>query len=173
MCDISEYLLFNIKLYTAYCGLLSYIYTQYCVLYIINYCTIKYFKKVMGILFCCLCGKSLHLLAFIINPYFRLVAMVKPKVEIKIYQLSRARIFSVLLCQNLFPCFLTFCSNERSIPAHFLNFKLLIIVLAEIFKGIMIDILYNEVSSPSHYQYVLCRLKLQLRNQDCLNWRRT
>ena len=65
--------------------------------------------------------------------------MVKPKVGIKIYQLSHARIFSVLLCQNLFPCFLTFCSSERLIPTHFLNFKLLIIVLAEIFKGIYND----------------------------------
>ena len=32
------------------------------------------------------------------------------------YQLSHT---SVLLCQN--PCFLTFCSSERSIPTHFLN----------------------------------------------------
>ena len=28
----------------------------------------------------------------------------------------------VLLCQNLIPCFLTFCSSERSIPTHFLNY---------------------------------------------------
>ena len=25
---------------------------------------------------------------------------------------------TVLLCQNLFPCFLTFCSSERLIPTH-------------------------------------------------------
>ena len=41
-------------------------------------------------------------------------------------QLSHARIFSVLLCQNLIPCFLTFCSSERSIPTYFLNFKFLL-----------------------------------------------
>ena len=34
-------------------------------------------------------------------------------------------IFSYLLCQNLFPCFLTFCSSERSIPTHFLLFIVL------------------------------------------------
>ena len=45
-----------------------------------------------------------------------------PKVGAKLHQLSHARIFSVLLCQNLIPCFLTFCSSERSIPTHFLNF---------------------------------------------------
>ena len=54
--------------------------------------------------------------------FSRLVAMIKPKVGFKLYQLSHIKIFSVLLCQNLIPCFLTFCSSEKSIPACFLDF---------------------------------------------------
>ena len=58
----------------------------------------------------------------------------EPKVGINFYQLSHARIFSVLLCQNcLIPCFLTFCSSERSIPTHFLNFKFLFILVCLLF----------------------------------------
>ena len=49
-------------------------------------------------------------------------------VRINFYQLSHARIFSVLLCQNIIPCFLTFCSSERPIPTHLLNFKYLFIL---------------------------------------------
>ena len=44
--------------------------------------------------------------------------MIKPKVGLK---------FSVLLYQNLIPCFLTFCCSERLIPTHFLNFKFILV----------------------------------------------
>ena len=50
--------------------------------------------------------------------FSRLVAMIKPKVGIKLYQLSHARIFSVLSYQNIIPCFLSSCSSERSIPSY-------------------------------------------------------
>ena len=43
----------------------------------------------------------------------------EPKVGIKLLS-THARIFSNLLCQNLFPYFITFCGNKRSIPTHFL-----------------------------------------------------
>ena len=66
--------------------------------------------------------------------------MIKPKVGINFYKLSRARIFSVLLCQNLITCFLTFCSSERLIPTYFFNFKFLFILVANNNKGIILII---------------------------------
>ena len=39
----------------------------------------------------------------------------KPKVGLNFYKLTLARIFSVHLCQNFIPCFLTFCSTIGSL----------------------------------------------------------
>ena len=59
--------------------------------------------------------------------------VVKTKQIIKVIhpglKLSHARIITILLFQNLFPCFLSFCSSERSIHTHFSNFNLFALIL--------------------------------------------
>ena len=70
---------------------------------------------------------------------------------------SCARIFSVLLCQNLIPCFLTFVAmKDQSLATHFLNFKCLFILVCLFFIAYLHKYIVFTSTCPI---YIYCILR--------------